>query len=170
MSSNTTFYSRCQTATALANDTGLFVILSVKIIVSTLALTMITKSIKFRYKHTSIQRNLKILIFLVHHFAVYLVCLTNIIPHLYSLIILIIFKINVESCSMIVTTSGTICFIVSSTSLFAIYMLVISVNATTFERIFATFLFRSYESYGISIGVIVTLLSVCWHKFVRNIK
>lgn len=157
----------CLIGEQLANNTGLIIILVIKIIWSIAGLIMTTKFAILRYKGFPYHRNLKILIFFVHYVAVYLLCLTNIIPHLYSLIKFITFKLlimNNNECSTVETIlemSNTTCFIIGGASLFALYLLAISLSTVAIERIISTIQFRTYETYGIRVGVLLALSAVC---------
>ena len=159
--------SLCLIGEQLANNTGLLIILGIKIVLSTIGFILIVKLTLFRYKNVAYSHpNLKILLYFIHYFGVYLLCLTNIIPHTYSLIKFILFNNSINNndpCLMVekyLEMSDSTCLIIRSTTLFAIYLLAISLMTIVIERTIATFQFRTYETCGNRFAIIGVLLAV----------
>lgn len=159
----------CLAGDQLATNALLFTILAIKIFVSTIALVLVSTIIIYRYRTIVYHRNFKIVMFFVHYLSVYALCLTNILPYSYSLIKFIIYQISIANdnrCNLverIVEISDSTCLVIRIVSLFAVYLSAISVLTLVIERSISTFRFRTYETFGIRIAILLVLSAVCEH-------
>jgi hypothetical protein len=158
--------SNCLLAEMLVNNVALWLIIAIKTLVSIGSFIFTAKINFFRYSKVAFHKNIKILVFFVHYFAIYLLCLTNGIPHLYFLIKFIAFKIAIGNytCSMdennFLDISDTACLLIGIASMFAVYLMAMSLTVIAIERMIATIRFRTYEHDGTSIAVLLILAVV----------
>jgi hypothetical protein len=157
--------STCILGEEFANNIGLLIIVIIKVFISIIGFVMTAKVTACRYRLITMHRNLKILLYFVHYFAVYLLCLTIAIPNLYSAIKFIVFKLSnaADPCLLVkqlLEMSNATCLIIRIVSLFAIYLLALSIMTIAIERTIATVRFQTYETFGIRIAILLAVAVV----------
>jgi hypothetical protein len=145
----------CISAAYLANSVQLRAMLILRAVISVVSFVLVYLLCRSQGSYLAFHPNARILL-IAHHVWLFLLCVTDLIPSVFQLI-LFSGKYN-DSCDYLMTT--TVSVIVRGPSLITMYGPVFALLAMALERFVATITFRTYEARKQTLGNCLVVVQV----------